>query len=52
MTSTHRILPHPFKPLKSFLSYAVGEEKIVIKPEWQRAYEPSRQAAEPRKDAA
>lgn len=29
-----QFLPHPFKPLSSFLSYAVGLEKIEIKPEW------------------
>lgn len=34
MTSTSRVLPYPFKPVKSFLAVACGEEKIEMKPEW------------------
>jgi len=47
------LLPHPFKPLRSFLAYAVGDEKIELKPEWSgvvatpalRTVEPAERAA-------
>jgi hypothetical protein len=45
------VLPHPFKPLSSFLAYAVGDEKIELKPEWQRVFAPSGRAVESRKAA-
>lgn len=30
----HAILPHPFTPLTSFLSYATGDERPKLRPDW------------------
>lgn len=46
MTSTSRAIPHPFEPVKSFLAVACGEEKIELKDEWKRVFEPSDRAGE------
>lgn len=51
MVSSSLVLPLPFKPLSSFLAYAAGDEKIELKPEWQRVFAPSNRAVEPRKAA-
>lgn len=50
MTSPSRVLPHPFKPVKSFLELAIGNEQIELKPEWRRVFEHSDRAD--RKEAA
>ena len=51
MTSTHRLLPCPFKPAKSFFNVGIGSETLEVKPEW-RGLMPSPSArAEQRKAA-
>ena len=50
MTSTHRLLPCPFDPAKSFFNVGIGTEKLEIKPEWRGMISPS--AEVPRKEAA
>ena len=52
MTRTSRVIPYPFKPVKSFFEVAIGNEQIELKPEWQRVFAPSDRAVEPRKAAA
>lgn len=47
---TITLIPYPFKPIRSFLAYAVGEEKVVLKPEWAGVFAPA--AAVARKEAA
>lgn len=45
----HPVLPHPFKPLCSFLSYATGDERIEVKPEWASHYPASGQQSDAEK---
>ena len=45
-----KMIPHPFRPIRSFLAYAVGEEKVEVKPEWVGVFAPA--AAVARKEAA
>ena len=51
MTSTHRLLPCPFYPAKSFFNVGIGTETLEIKPEWMDVISPSAVRAEPRKAA-
>lgn len=41
MTTTTPLTPYPFRPIKSFLAYAVGEERREVKPEWAGVFTPS-----------
>lgn len=53
MTFTHRLLPCPFDPAKSFFNVGIGAQKLSIKPDWQTVISsPSDRAVEPRKAAA
>lgn len=40
MTTTTALSPYPFRPIKSFLAYAVGEEAVELKPEWAGVFTP------------
>lgn len=51
MTSTHRLLPCPFSPAKSFFNVGIGTEILEIKPEWRVLISPSAVRAELRKAA-
>lgn len=51
MTSTHRLLPCPFDPAKSFFNVGIGTETLEIKPEW-RAILTAPSAGVSRKEAA
>jgi len=48
---TITLIPYPFKPIRSFLAYAVGEEKAEVKTEWA-AFLPSPSIQIVRKAAA
>lgn len=51
MTSTHRLLPCPFDPAKSFFNVGIGTETLEIKPEWRLLISPPTVRAEQRKAA-
>lgn len=41
MTTTTPLTPYPVRPIKSFLAYAVGEERIEVRPEWAGVFAPA-----------